>query len=104
MAKYLKISKYYVHDVYAPRKQKYTRGNHMPFLNRDLSKETVTRARLQNIFLMDRSEGSKRKYSKQRNYCVSQLRRSRLEYFGDFNEKKISDNKTFWETKEWENH
>ena len=33
-------------DLHAPRKQKYARGNHMPFMNRALSKEIMTRARL----------------------------------------------------------
>ena len=51
-------------DLHAPRKQKYARGNHMPFMNRALSKEIMTRTRLRNNFLKDRSEGNKRKYSK----------------------------------------
>ena len=75
-------------DLHAPRKQKYARGNHMPFMNRALSKEIMTRTRLRNNFLKDRSEENKRKYSKQRNYCVSLLRKSKSEYFGNLNEKK----------------
>ena len=53
-------------DLHAPRKQKYARGNHMPFMNRALSTEIMTRTRLRNNFLKDRSEENKRKYSKQR--------------------------------------
>ena len=75
-------------DLHAPRKQKYARGNHMPFMNRALSKEIMTRTRLRNNFLKNRSEENKRKYSKQRNYCVSLLRKSKSEYFGNLNEKK----------------
>ena len=37
-------------DLHAPRKQKYARGNHMPFMNRALSKEIMTRTGLRNIF------------------------------------------------------
>ena len=37
-------------DLHAPRKQKYARGNHMPFVNRALSKEIMTRTGLRNIF------------------------------------------------------
>ena len=37
-------------DLQAPRKQKYARGNHMPFMNRALSKEIMTRTRLETIF------------------------------------------------------
>ena len=39
------------------------------------------------FFLIDRSEGNKRKYPKQSNYCVLLLRKSRLECFGNCNEK-----------------
>ena len=75
-------------DLHVPRKQKYARGNHMPFMNRALSKEIMTRTRLRNNFLKDKSKENKRKYSKQHNYCVSLLRKSKSEYFGNLNEKK----------------
>ena len=55
-------------DIHTPRKQKYARGNHMPF--KALSKEIMTQTRIKNKFLKDRSEENKKKYSKQRNYCV----------------------------------
>ena len=61
----------------------------MPFMKRALSKEIMTRTRLQNNSLKYRSEENKRKYSKQRNYCVSPLRKSKSEYFGNLNETKI---------------
>ena len=38
-------------DQHAPRKQKYARGNHMPFMNKTLSKETMKRTKLLNNFL-----------------------------------------------------
>ena len=43
-------------DIHAPRKQKYARGNHMPFLSKALSQEIMTRAGLLNNFAKDRSE------------------------------------------------
>ena len=43
-------------DLHAPRKQKYARGNQMPFMNRALSKEIMARTRLRNNFLKCRSE------------------------------------------------
>ena len=82
-------------DIHAPRKQKYARGNHMPFMNAALSKEIMTRALLRNKFLKDRSEENKKKYSKQRNYCVSLLRKSKSDYFGNLNKKNINDKKHF---------
>ena len=55
-------------DIHAPRKQKYLRGNHMPFTNKALSKEIMTRTRLRKEILKNRSEESKKKCSKQCNY------------------------------------
>ena len=47
-------------DIHAPRKQKNARGNHMHFMNKALSKEIMTRTRLRNKFLKDRSEENKK--------------------------------------------
>ena len=58
-------------------------------MNKAVSKEIITRTRLRNNFLKVRSEKNKRKYSKQRNYCASLLRKSKSEYFGNLNQKKI---------------
>ena len=58
----------------------------------------MRRTRLRNKFLKDRSEENKKKYSKQRNYCVSLLRKSKSDYFRNLNEKIINDNKTFWKS------
>ena len=49
-------------DLHAPRKQKYARGNHIPFMNRALRKKKMTRTRLRTNFLKERIEESKRKY------------------------------------------
>ena len=35
-------------------------------------------------------------YTKQRNYCVSLLRKTKIRYYANLNEKKILDNKQFW--------
>ena len=47
--------------------------------------------RLRNKFLKDRNKQNKSRYSKQRNYCVSLIRKY-------FRGKKVTDNKTFWKT------
>ena len=60
----------------------------MPFINRALSKKIMARTRLRKNFLKDRYEENKTKYSRQRSYCVSLLRKSKSEYFGNLNEKK----------------
>ena len=65
-------------------------------MNKALTKEIMTRTRLRNKFLNNRSEKYKKKYLKQRNYCVSLLRKSKSDYFGNLNEKNISGNKTWF--------
>ena len=67
----------------------------MPFMNQTFSKEIMTRTRPRNKFLKDISEENKKKYLKQRSYCVSLLRTFKSDYFRNLNEKNISDNKTF---------
>ena len=67
-------------------------------MNKKLSKVIMHRTRLRNNFLRNRSDENKRKYSKQRNYCVSLLRKTKKSYYNNLNEKKITDNKTFWKT------
>ena len=67
-------------------------------MNKDLSKEIMHRTWLQNNFLGNRCDENKRKYSKQRNYCVSLLRKTKKNYYINLNKKKITDNKTFWKT------
>ena len=49
-------------DIHAPRKQKYARGNRMPFMNKALSKKIMARALLRKKFLKDRSKENKKKY------------------------------------------
>ena len=83
---------------HAPSKKKYIRGNDLTFMNKELSKEIMHRTRLWNNFLRNRSDENKRKYSKQRNYCVSLLRKTKKTYGSNLNEKKITDSKTFWRT------
>ena len=58
----------------------------------------MTRSRLLNRFLKNRSEENRKLFSKQRNKCVSLLRKSKKDYFENLNEKNIADNKHFWET------
>ena len=48
--------------------------------------------------MRNRSDENKRKYSKQRNCCVSLSGKTKKNYYNNLNEKKITDNKTFWKT------
>ena len=57
------------------------------------------RARFCNKHLRNKTDGNKRKHTKQRNCCLLILRKSRREYYSSLDVKNITDNKTFWKTK-----
>ena len=83
---------------HTPSKKKYIRGNHLLYMNKEPSKEIMHRTRPRDNFLRNRSDENKRKYSKQRNYCVSLLRKTKNNYYNNLNEKKTTGNKTSWKT------
>ena len=68
----------------------------MPIFNKDLAKAIMTRTKLHTIFLQDRTEESRIRYRKQRNFCVSLLRKTKRRYYENLNEKSVTDNKLFW--------
>ena len=81
-------------DKFAPRKKKYSRGSNMPFMNKLLFRAHMKRTRLRNN-LKKRSEQNRLSYVKQRNYCVSLLRKTKKDYYANLNVKDIDDNKQF---------
>ena len=58
----------------------------------------MTRTKLRNIFLQKRSEENRIRYTKQRNFFVSLLRKTKKRYYENLNEKSVVDNKLFWKT------
>ena len=70
----------------------------MPFFNKELSKAIMALTKLRNIFLQNRSEENRIYYTKQRNFCVSLLRKTKKRYNENQNEKFVADNKLFWKT------
>ena len=80
-------------DKFAPRKKKYSRGNNIPFMNKSLCRAHMERTRLRNCYLKKRSEQNRLSHVKQRNYCVSLLRKTKKDYYANLNVKDIVDNK-----------
>ena len=58
----------------------------------------MTRTKLRNISLQNKSEENKIRYTKQRNFCVSLFRKTKKQYYQNLNEKTVADNKLFWKT------
>ena len=82
----------------APIKKKYARGNQMPFMTKELSKEIMLRSRLRNKFLIDKTDENHFLYTQQRNKCVALLRKTKKTYYANLDEKNVTDNKKFWKT------
>ena len=66
-------------DKLAPSKKKHARGNQMPFINKELSKGIMTRTKLWNIFQQNRSEENTMRYTNERSFCISLLRKNKKE-------------------------
>ena len=85
-------------NQHAPQKVKYVRGNQMPFMTKQLSKEIMKRSRLHKNFLRKRTEENKILYNRQGNYCVSLLRKYKRGYYKNLNIRNVTDNKLFWKS------
>ena len=62
------------------KRQKYVRANKAKFMNKTLRKVILTRTRLRNKFLEEKTEKPKNVYNKQRNFSVSLLHESKRVY------------------------
>ena len=67
-------------------------------MTKSLRKEIMLRSILRNKFLKTKIEESKQRYSKQRNLCVTLLRKSKRNYFADLDSRILKDNGKFWKT------
>ena len=57
----------------------------------------MRRVKLRNEFLKNPTKADRFSYSKQRNWCLSPLRKEKR-IFSNLYEKNITDNKNFWKT------
>ena len=60
---------------YAQIKQRYVRANQAPFINKTKNREIMKRSRIRNMFLKTKYDIDRKAYNKQRNLCVSLIRR-----------------------------
>ena len=70
-------------NSFPPIKKKYARGNQMPFTTKNLSKEIMTRSKFRNKYLKHKTEENRLLYTQQRNKCVSLLRKTEINYYGN---------------------
>ena len=82
----------------APLKKKTLRNNQSSFITQEVQKTIMTRSRLRNKFLKTKSQECKQDYNKQRNLCVTMVRKAKKNYFNNLNVGIVTDNKQFWKT------
>ena len=58
-------------------------------MKKTLSKEIMKRSHLRNKHLKNRSEEDRQRFRKQRNLCVSLLRKTKRSYYSNLNEKNV---------------
>ena len=66
-------------NKHAPLKRKYIRANHAEYMDKELSQATVKRSKLRNDYLKHRSDENRLVYKKQRNFCVTLLRKRKAD-------------------------
>ena len=93
---YYVILNKYVTPLPPTPKKKYLRGNQSSFMNKTLPRSIMQRSKLRNLSLKKRTEENRNNYVKQKNLCVTLLRKSNREFFGSLNETNLCDNKKFW--------
>ena len=85
-------------DIFAPCKKKYLQASNKPFMNKSLANAHRKQTSLRKNFLKNRAESNRVRYNKQQNFCVSLLRKTEKDYYGNLNEKDVIDNNKFWKT------
>ena len=65
-------------------------------MNNNIYKAIMVRSRLRNKSLKLKTEESKNAYRKQRNYCVSLIRKAKCNFYEHLDPNLICDNRTFW--------
>ena len=82
--------------MHAPKNMKYIRSNNCNFMTKELRKAIMDRSKLRNKFLKTRNEESKRRFNRQKNFCVSLLRKIKRGFFGKLDHTDVSGNRKFW--------
>ena len=77
-------------------KRRYVRANNSPFMNEILYKAIMAQSKLRNKFLKLKTIESREAYKRQRNYCVSLIRKTKKRFYENLSPNLITDNRKFW--------
>ena len=65
-------------------------------MTKRLRKAIMLRSKFRNRFLKEKTEEFKSLYNKQRNICVSLLRKTKINYYEQVENKIVTNNRKFW--------
>ena len=85
-------------NTLAPSKKKTLRNNRSSYITKEVRKAIMTRSRLRNKFLKPKSQECKQAYNKERNLCVTMVRKAKRNYFNNPSVRNVATNKQFWKT------
>ena len=77
-------------NLHAPFKKKIIRGNHAPYINRQLRKAMMKRNELQTKYYIMET------FKRQRNYVSRLYKRVKKQYYNSLDNRLLLDNKKFW--------
>ena len=83
-------------NKHAPLKTKFIRGNHAPFMNKELSKAIMYRSKLRNIHNKKKTKETWEAFKRQRNKCVPIKRRNIRNHVKDLAKNHGANGKMFW--------
>ena len=82
----------------APLKTKFMTHNNNPCMTKELRKAIMKRSLLKNRDNKNHNYENWYLNKKQRNFCVSHLRKAKKNYYKNVKTQDITDNKKFWKT------
>ena len=97
---YEKLSEIFVDILnhHAPLKEKQIRGNHAPFMTKELSKPIMEKSKTRNKYLKWLSRENYLFYKKCKNKCNSLTKKANKIFFKEATKNGIMSNKRFWST------
>ena len=85
-------------NKHAPVKQNKVRGNHAPFITKDLSKAIMNKSERRNKYLKWRSRENFLAMKNAKNLCNNLSKTNKKSYFQKVTQKGFANNKAFWNT------
>ena len=67
-------------------------------MDKEFSQAIMKGSKLRNDYLKRRSEENRLAYIKQRNFCITLLRKKKPDYFNNLDLNLVRDNKILWKT------